>query len=51
MDTIDESFKLTVTVDGRVYGIPSGTAIAGAWLYNKKIYEELGLSIPKTGNN
>lgn len=48
MDTIDESFKLTVTVDGRVYGIPSGTAIAGAWLYNKKIYEELGLSIPKT---
>lgn len=47
-ENIDDSFKEVVSVDGRLYGIPASTASAGGWLYNKKIYEELGLSVPET---
>lgn len=44
-----DSFKSVVTgTDGKVYGIPIGTAMGGGILYNKKIYAELGLSVPKT---
>lgn len=48
MERIDETFQETVSVDGKVYGIPGQSASAGGWLYNKKVYEELGLSVPKT---
>lgn len=44
-----DSFKPTVTApDGRVYGVPEEAAMGGGILYNKKIYAELGLSVPKT---
>jgi raffinose/stachyose/melibiose transport system substrate-binding protein len=44
-----DSFKPTVTAtDGRVYGVPEEAAMGGGILYNKKIYADLGLSIPKT---
>ena len=44
-----DSFKPTVTApDGTVRGAPSGTAMGGGILSNKKIYEELGLSVPKS---
>jgi len=44
-----DSFKPTVTAtDGRVYGAPEEAAMGGGILYNKKIYTELGLSVPKT---
>ena len=47
-DVLD-SFKPTVTApDGRVYGAPEEAAMGGGVLYNKKIYEELGLSVPKS---
>ncbi|SDY30290.1 raffinose/stachyose/melibiose transport system substrate-binding protein [Evansella caseinilytica] len=46
--TIDDSFIETVSVDGKVYGIPGASASAGGWLYNSKVYEELGLSVPNT---
>jgi raffinose/stachyose/melibiose transport system substrate-binding protein len=45
---IAESFLPTVSQDGKIYGVPSGTAMGGGILYNKKVYEELGLSVPKT---
>ncbi|PFO06364.1 ABC transporter substrate-binding protein [Bacillus sp. AFS076308] len=48
MDTILDTFKTAVTVDKKVYGIPVGGFSAGGWLYNKKVYQELGLSVPKT---
>ncbi|SFB06419.1 raffinose/stachyose/melibiose transport system substrate-binding protein [Cohnella sp. OV330] len=48
MDNVVDSFKPTVSVNGRVYAGPSGSSQAGAWLYNKKVYAELGLSVPKT---
>ena len=45
-DIID-SFKPVVTApDGRIYGIPEEAAMGGGVLYNKRIYEELGLSVP-----
>lgn len=44
-----DSFKSVVTAtDGKVYGVPLGTAMGGGILYNKKIYADLGLSVPKT---
>lgn len=45
-DIID-SFKPVVTApDGRIYGVPEEAAMGGGVLYNKRIYEELGLSVP-----
>jgi raffinose/stachyose/melibiose transport system substrate-binding protein len=47
-DVLD-SFKAVVTApDGTIRGAPHGTAMGGGILYNKPIYEELGLSVPKT---
>lgn len=43
-----DSFKPTVTHNGKIYGVPVGFSMGGGWLYNKKIYSELGLSVPKT---
>jgi raffinose/stachyose/melibiose transport system substrate-binding protein len=44
-----DSFKQTVTAtDGTVRGAPFGLAMGGGVLYNKPIYEELGLQVPKT---
>ena len=47
--TVLDSFKPTVTAtDGTVRGAPNGTAMGGGILYNKKIYAELGLTVPKS---
>ncbi len=44
-----ESFKTVVTSpDGAVRGVPFGAAMGGGIYYNRKIYAELGLSVPKT---
>lgn len=43
-----DSFKQTVTYNGKLYGAPTGASMAAGWFYNKKIYADLGLSIPKT---
>jgi len=48
MDKVMDSYKEVVSENGKVFGIPSSSSQVGAWLYNKKIYEELGLSVPKT---
>jgi len=45
---IMDTFKSVVSENGRVYGAPFQTAMGGGVLYNKKIYAELGLSVPKT---
>lgn len=45
---IVESFLPTVTAGDNVYGVPSQTAMGGGVLYNKAIYEDLGLSVPTT---
>jgi raffinose/stachyose/melibiose transport system substrate-binding protein len=43
-----ESFLPTVSQNGQIFGVPSQTAMGGGILYNKKIYEDLGLNVPKT---
>jgi raffinose/stachyose/melibiose transport system substrate-binding protein len=43
-----ESFLPTVSQDSKVFGVPDGTAMGGGILYNKKVYTDLGLSVPKT---
>src|SRR6478735_8204657 len=44
----DPSFLPAVTQDGKAYGAPWGTAMGGGILYNKDVYSQLGLSVPKT---
>ena len=45
---IVDSFLPTVSQDGGVFGVPTGTALGGGILYNKKIFEQVGISVPKT---
>lgn len=47
-DKFTDAYKQTVIVDGKIFGVPSSSSFAGAWLYNKAVYKELGLSVPKT---
>lgn len=48
MANVIDSFKVTVSANNRVYGIPSGATMGGGWFYNKKVYEELGLTVPRS---
>ncbi|MBC7738915.1 MAG: extracellular solute-binding protein [Candidatus Saccharibacteria bacterium] len=46
---IVDSFKPVVTApDQTVRGVPFGAAMGGGVYYNRKVYEELGLTVPKT---
>ena len=48
MNNVYDSFKKSVMVNNKVFGLPFGNALAGGWLYNKKVYSDLGLAVPKT---
>ncbi|MBN2625031.1 MAG: extracellular solute-binding protein [Spirochaetales bacterium] len=48
MDVVDDAFKMTVAKDDGVFGIPNQTAMGGGILYNKKVYADLGLKVPKS---
>jgi raffinose/stachyose/melibiose transport system substrate-binding protein len=48
IDNIVESFLPPVTLGERIFGVPTGTAMGGGILYNKRVYENLGLSVPLT---
>ena len=48
VENIVDSFLPTVTAEENVYGVPSQTAMGGGVLYNKAVYEDLGLSVPTT---
>ncbi|MBE2268194.1 MAG: carbohydrate ABC transporter substrate-binding protein, partial [Anaerolinea sp.] len=45
---IVESFLPTVSQNGAIFGVPSQTAMGGGIFYNKRVYENLGLSVPTT---
>ena len=45
---IDAAFKTTVSAGGKLYGVPAGGATGGGILYNKAIYRQLNLQVPKT---
>lgn|SRR5690625_3062176 len=48
MDRVTDDFKAAVSVDDGVYGVPGESTFAGGWMYNTKVYEELGLEVPST---
>ena len=45
---LDESFLPTVSAGDGIFGVPYETAMGGGILYNKRIFEENGLSVPTT---
>jgi raffinose/stachyose/melibiose transport system substrate-binding protein len=45
---IQESFLPTVSQGDAIFGVPTGQAMGGGILYNKRVYEELGLNVPLT---
>ena len=45
---IAESYLPTVSQGEAIFGVPGETAMGGGILYNKKVYADLGLSIPTT---
>lgn len=46
MSDVTDDFKSTVETDKGLYAAPIGTSFAGGILYNKPLYDELGLSVP-----
>ncbi|CAM3637460.1 ABC transporter substrate-binding protein [Marinicrinis lubricantis] len=48
MENVIDSYKPTVTFNGKLYGVPAGSTMGGGWFYNKKVYEQLGLTVPKS---
>lgn len=48
MGNVQDAFKSSVTAGGQVYGVPFGQAMGGGILYNKKVFADLGLQVPKT---
>ena len=45
---LPEEFKSVVSTPQGLYGAPNGTTQAGGVLYNKKVYADLGLTVPTT---
>jgi raffinose/stachyose/melibiose transport system substrate-binding protein len=45
---IADSFLSTVSAGDQVFGVPWGTALGGGVLYNKKVFEQVGIDVPKT---
>ncbi len=45
---IADAFIPTVSQNGGIFGVPSGTAMGGGILYNKKVYAANGLTVPTT---
>ncbi len=43
-----ELFQATVKKGDNIYGAPDGTSLGGGILYNTKVYQELGLNVPKS---
>lgn len=45
---VDMNFRAAATIDGAVYGVPLAPSNVGGVFYNKKVFDKLKLSIPKT---
>ncbi len=48
IDQVLDSYKEVVSDQEKIFGIPIQSSQVGAWFYNKKVYKELGLSVPRT---
>lgn len=47
-ENVYNNYKPAVSANGKIYGGPFRTGMAGGILYNRTVYEKLGLSVPKT---
>lgn len=45
---LSDTFVPTVSSGDQVFGAPFGASVGGGVLYNRTVYERLGLSVPKT---
>jgi len=45
---LEEQFRSSVSAGEDVYGAPFGSNFAGGVLYNRNVYQQLGLQVPKT---
>jgi raffinose/stachyose/melibiose transport system substrate-binding protein len=45
---LQETFIPTVSSGDQIFGAPIGTAMGGGVLYNKKVFADNGISVPKT---
>jgi raffinose/stachyose/melibiose transport system substrate-binding protein len=45
---IQDVFLPTVSQSGQIFGVPTGTAMGGGVLYNKKVFAQYGISVPMT---
>jgi raffinose/stachyose/melibiose transport system substrate-binding protein len=45
---VQKSFLPVVSQNGKVFGVPAGSAAGGGILYNRKVYAKLGLQVPTT---
>ncbi len=48
LDNVQDSFESVVSAGGDVYGVPVQPAMGGGVLYNRAVYDELGLDVPMT---
>lgn len=48
VEKFDDAFLSSVSIDGAIYGAPQSSTQAGAVIYYKPDYEELGLEVPHT---
>src|SRR5690606_3910386 len=48
VNDLDDSMKTVVSTENGIYGAPIGATQAGAVMYNKKVYAELGLTVPSS---
>lgn len=45
---VSKVYKDYASSEGRIYSVPNGPAFLNAWLYNRKVYDKLGLFPPET---
>ena len=48
VDSLLPDFVTTVSTDEGLYGAPAAASFAGAMIYSKPVYEQLGLTVPTT---
>jgi raffinose/stachyose/melibiose transport system substrate-binding protein len=48
LSNVQEDYLPVVSHGGKAYGVPAAPAAGGGILYNRKVYERLGLQVPKT---
>ncbi|MFI7703952.1 ABC transporter substrate-binding protein [Nonomuraea sp. NPDC049480] len=48
LTNVQQDYLPVVTQESKVYGVPATTLAGGGILYNRKVYDKLGLEVPKT---